>query len=351
MFNDREQHTPMSFVFLASLLLAAPQAVDNSWPAPPPNEDLNANMTYAEYSQQMDPSSHTYVPIPNSVSKRDWNGPVDTTTANNFALMMQLAVSSYCPSTTNSKTWNCGVRCQGSLSGTVIVGSHENYASGAAGFVGYNPDQKMIVVSVRGTANIQSCIQDIQLWKTPADFGGFPNNQAPSSAQIHQGFKNTYIDLQPTLQSGLETLAAQYPDYHIIFSGHSLGGAVVNLAALDFYQNNPQYADRISIYTFGEPRIGNLDFANYIDSLPYAQRIFRVAKSGDIVPHLPPESFFNFAHHIDNFEITRFGTTTNFCVTTGPAGESSSCSSDTTLLNLVDHITGYYGWWTYPWFC
>ncbi|KAJ3256423.1 hypothetical protein HK103_005552 [Boothiomyces macroporosus] len=341
----------MSILFLTALALASPQIVDNSWPSPPANENLNANMTYEEYSKQMQPSNHFYVHHTNSLAKRDWAGQVDPATAGNFALMMQLAVSSYCPSTTNSKSWNCGVRCGGSLSNTVIVGSHENYASGAAGFVGYNTDQKIIVVAVRGTANIQSCIQDIEFWKTPTDFGGFPNTKAPASAQIHQGFKNSYMDLQPTLQSGLETLAAKYSDYHIVFAGHSLGGAVVNLAALDFYQNNPQYGDRISIYTFGEPRVGNIDFANYIDSLPYSQKIFRVAKSGDIVPHLPPQTFFNFAHHVDNYEIKRFGTTTNYCTTTGPAGESNSCGSDLILLNLLDHITGYYGWWTYPWFC
>ncbi|KAJ3271202.1 hypothetical protein HDV01_006991 [Terramyces sp. JEL0728] len=340
----------MSILLLATLA-AATQAVDKGWPSPPANENLDANMTYAEYSQQMAPSSHFYVHHTNSLTKRDWNGQVDSGTAANFGLMMQLAVSSYCPSTTNSKTWNCGVRCEGSLSGTVIVGSHENYGTGAAGFVGYNTKQKMIVVAVRGTANIQSCIQDIIFWKTPADFGGFPNSKAPSSAQIHQGFKTTYLDLQPTLQSGLETLAAKYPNYNIVFAGHSLGGAVVNLAAMDFYQNNPQYGDRISIYTFGEPRAGNVDFADYIDSLPYADRIFRIAKSGDIVPHLPPQDFFNFAHHVDNYEIKRFGTSTNYCTTTGPAGESNNCGSDLILLNLVDHITGYYGWWTYPWFC
>ncbi|KAJ3324470.1 hypothetical protein HDV06_006881 [Boothiomyces sp. JEL0866] len=340
----------MSLFVLAALAIALPQAVDNGWPSPPPNENLNPNMTYSQYSEQMTPSSQIYVPRPNN-AKRDWAGEVDSQLSGNFALMMQFAVASYCPSTTSSKSWNCGVRCEGSAAGTVIVGSYSNSATGAAGFVGYNPNQNMIIVSVRGTADVQSCIQDIALWKTPADFGGLANNKAPSSAQIHAGFKNTYIGLQPTLQSGLVSLAAQYPTFDIVFTGHSLGGAVVNLAAMDFYQNNPQYGSRIAIYTFGEPRVGNADFANYINSLPYSKKIFRVAKSGDIIPHLPPESFFNFAHHIDNYEIKRFGTTTNYCVTTGPAGESDSCNSDTIAINLLDHITGYYGWYTYPWFC
>ncbi|KAJ3324468.1 hypothetical protein HDV06_006879 [Boothiomyces sp. JEL0866] len=332
----------MSLLFLIAASLAAP-AVDTTWASPPANENLSAPISYEEYSQQMAPSSHIFTPQDSNVAKRDWAGQVDSTTAANFALMMQYATAAYCPSTTNTKTWNCGVRCGGSTANTVITASHENYLTGAAGYVGYNDDHQSIIVAVRGTANIQSAVQDIQLWQTPADMGGFTNSKAPSSALIHQGFKNTYLDLQPTIQSALSALVARYPSYNILFSGHSLGGAVVSLAAMDTYNN--------LVYTFGEPRVGNLDFANYIDSLPFASRIFRVAKSGDLVPHIPPENFFGFTHHVDNYEITRFGTATNYCVTTGPGGESNSCGSDLVLLNVVDHITGYYGWYTYPWVC
>ncbi|KAJ3276200.1 hypothetical protein HDV01_005648 [Terramyces sp. JEL0728] len=341
----------MALYLLIAAAFAAP-AVDTTWPSPPANENLSAPMSYQEYAQQITPSDHTFVHPNANLDKRDWAGQVDSTTASNFALMMQYATAAYCPSTTNTKTWKCGVRCGGSTSNTVITASHENYATGAAGYVGYNNDQQAIIVAVRGTSNVQSAVQDIELWQTAVNMGGFANSNAPSTATIHQGFKNTYMDLQPTIQSAVAALVHKYPSYNILFSGHSLGGAVVSLAAMDTYNNlGDAVADKISVFTFGEPRVGNLDFAKYIDSLPFSSRIFRVAKSGDLVPHIPPKNFFGFTHHVDNYEISRFSTTTNYCVTSGPGGESDTCGSDITLLNVVDHITGYYGWWTYPWVC
>jgi hypothetical protein len=50
-------------------------------------------------------------------------------------------------------------------------------------------------------------------------------------------------------------------------SGHSLGGALAALAAV--YINHEvqgnQHAVNLSLFTIGEPRVGDRDFADYID--------------------------------------------------------------------------------------
>lgn len=84
-------------------------------------------------------------------------------------LFMQYSVAAYCPSTIRDETWSCGWRCNGATSGTVIVHSHTDFGTQAAGYVGYNIKQKRILVMFRGTSSIQSAIQDILLWKTEAD--------------------------------------------------------------------------------------------------------------------------------------------------------------------------------------
>lgn len=54
---------------------------------------------------------------------------------------------------------------------------------------------------------------------------------------------------------------ALYPSAKIIVSGHSLGGALAVLCALDLHRTYNK-VDRLT--TIGQPRIGNSEFANYL---------------------------------------------------------------------------------------
>jgi predicted lipase len=76
------------------------------------------------------------------------------------------------------------------------------------------------------------------------------------------------------------------PTYQIVFTGLSLGGSLAALAAVDF-NDVAGLSDRISLYTYGQPRVGNKAFVEYVNSLPFASRIVRVVRNGDPVPRLP----------------------------------------------------------------
>lgn len=56
---------------------------------------------------------------------------------------------------------------------------------------------------------------------------------------------------------------AKYPDYEIVLVGHSLGGAVAALAGLEMKLRG--WSPRVT--TFGEPRVGNLALAQFIDEV------------------------------------------------------------------------------------
>lgn len=86
----------------------------------------------------------------------------------------------------------------------------------------------------------------------------------------------------------------KYSDYKLKIVGHSLGGALAVLQALDFVQNEGYNSSVLTIYSYGEPRIGNSAFATYVDSLDL--NIYRSVNQNDIVPHLPPESW-GYQHH------------------------------------------------------
>ena len=267
----------------------------------------------------------------------------------NFKLMMQYSVASYCPSTTHKKTWTCGVRCEGSTTGTVLAVSAHDSKLGTGGFVGVNTNLNAIIVSFKGTDNLQSAIQDAKFWQTTAQLNDLIESM-PGEAKVHFGFKESYVSLRDPIQSALDQVISKYPTSQIYFTGHSLGGAMTQLAAVDFVDRHSDAASRVSVYTFGQPRVGNLDFANYVDTMSYTSRIFRVAKEGDIVPHVPP-TFLGYYHHLSQFEVLKKNKGLFECQPDGPAGESKQCQLSLNQLDLLQHITGYFDWWTYPWFC
>jgi hypothetical protein len=82
-------------------------------------------------------------------------------------------------------------------------------------------------------------------------------------------------------------------------TGHSLGGAMALLAAArlfrgDFADWHPEQLVR-GVYTFGQPMVGNPKFADFVNST-FKEKIFRHVYNKDVVPHLPPDSGFEYCH-------------------------------------------------------
>lgn len=97
----------------------------------------------------------------------------------------------------------------------------------------------------------------------------------------------------------MEDLVKLYPGYQLTLVGHSLGGAVAALAALDFQARGwePQ------VTTFGEPRIGNAHLAEYLDkAFPaniktnQSHMYRRVTHIDDPVPLLPLQEWGYVMH-------------------------------------------------------
>uniref|UniRef100_A0A914CQC0 Fungal lipase-like domain-containing protein n=1 Tax=Acrobeloides nanus TaxID=290746 RepID=A0A914CQC0_9BILA len=83
-------------------------------------------------------------------------------------------------------------------------------------------------------------------------------------------------------------------------TGHSLGAAMASVCA--GYISALQYfsPDKIKLVTYGQPRVGDLAYATYIDqTIPYA---YRVVHAFDMVPHVPLYgdnigAIQNYTHH------------------------------------------------------
>lgn len=75
----------------------------------------------------------------------------------------------------------------------------------------------------------------------------------------------------------------------LLVTGHSLGGAIAQLAALDLASQGYN----VTLVTFGSPRVGDVQFADML--VKTVPRVYRVTHSRDPIVHVP-YVFMGFLH-------------------------------------------------------
>ncbi len=123
-------------------------------------------------------------------------------------------------------------------------------------------------------------------WVTDLKFVLAPYPYAPGNdpnIQVHYGFTEAYTSVRDAVLKAAREVKLS----HIITVGHSLGGALATLAALDIRQNVPGKA--VSCYTFGSPKVGNPAFAAAYDK--EVPNTFRFVNDKDMIPTIPPVGY------------------------------------------------------------
>lgn len=91
--------------------------------------------------------------------------------------------------------------------------------------------------------------------------------------------------------AAVKTALAANPGFTLVVTGHSLGGAIADIAAAEF--RNAGLSDTVDLYTYGAPRISGIDLVNYLQNQA-AQgqgQNYRVVHKHDPVPRLPSTRF------------------------------------------------------------
>ena len=112
---------------------------------------------------------------------------------------------------------------------------------------------------------------------------------------VHLGFNNLYYPIRQNVMNILDGIYfGQRPLY---ITGHSLGGALATLAALDYASNNAPYPVA-EVYTFGSPRVASyITLVQYYDSPGRpGTYTYRVARPNDIITKIPPPGLY---YHVD----------------------------------------------------
>lgn len=158
--------------------------------------------------------------------------------------------------------------------------------NGTQGFVAGN--EASIIVAFRGTEikKIRDVVADARVIPTTGSIG-----------TVHRGFNDALHQVWGSHASkDMRQTIKKFQDNKqtIWICGHSLGGALAALAAAEYIINDKGTVN--GLYTIGQPRIGNAEFAaRFEKALP--NNYYRFVNNNDIVPRVPLSlPAFKYAH-------------------------------------------------------
>ena len=164
--------------------------------------------------------------------------------------------------------------------GFCMTARFENKGTDTQGVFGTAFD-KSFVVAFRGSeeTGIADWITDLKFVQQVFPYDTSKNKEV----KVHYGFIEAYKSVREAVLNEVK----KTPLKRIICTGHSLGGALATLCALDVKYNLPD--KEIACYTFGSPKVGNAAFvASYQKRVP---NTFRFVNGIDRVPTLPPGDY------------------------------------------------------------
>ena len=146
------------------------------------------------------------------------------------------------------------------------------------------------MLSFRGSRSIRN-------WITNLVFPTIPTSICPTCV-ASKGFWSSWLEAQTNVLAAISAAKAQYPDFKVVATGHSLGGALASLAAAVLRSQGTT----VDLYTYGAPKIGLESISQYLTNTNMGAT-FRVTHKNDPVPKLPP-ALLGFRHIGPEYYVT-----------------------------------------------
>lgn len=163
-------------------------------------------------------------------------------------------------------------------------------------FITVDHATRSIIVTVRGTTRLQDCITGITCTNTPlvlrAENGGIIHGV------VHEGFYHSAGYLNSSILPKVVDTMKEFPEYDIITTGHSMGGACAALMTL-LWTQLPEFNGKhhqLRSISFGSPGVVSFNLAN---SSFVKSKVHAYVLENDIVPRLSLASFEEFFRYCD----------------------------------------------------
>jgi hypothetical protein len=131
-------------------------------------------------------------------------------------------------------------------------------------------DDDTLYIAFRGSVSITDWLVDLNLCPTTlnANFIGLASGWNCGGLMMHTGFQVAYLAIRDKLHTAIAKVSGAHSK--VIVTGHSLGGAMAHLCAIDLIVNGVPGAGRtpaVGLVTFGQPELGNGQWAKFVDKV------------------------------------------------------------------------------------
>ncbi|MDX2050429.1 MAG: hypothetical protein SFT93_04595 [Rickettsiaceae bacterium] len=110
---------------------------------------------------------------------------------------------------------------------------------------------------------------------------------------IHAGFRSEFLASKISLYNALKNVDLEK---NMIITGHSLGGALSQIASLDAVTNAKEFKFKIdSVNTFGGPRVFSPYAAKIYRQVGLAAKTYRMCIDFDLIAKIPPFGYYEHA--------------------------------------------------------
>jgi hypothetical protein len=167
---------------------------------------------------------------------------------------------------------------------------------------------RALVIAFRGTKNSSDVITDISAKKSSIkakDFG-ISSPDKKTSISIHSGVlsavKSAFPEIESQIKAINKTNLSSFPpeiqqqlknNTNLVITGHSLGGAMAQVAGYVLAQRADLSPNKPQVFSFNAPRVGGQSFVKDLEIK--GVKLFRVHQKGDQVSKMPPKKL-DFEH-------------------------------------------------------
>lgn len=155
------------------------------------------------------------------------------------------------------------------------------------GYIFWNQSSGNCVFSYSGTESKSAWQSDFRYHQVPpTELNGYEKGML-----VHQGFYDVYLAIRDQLWCWFNENSKWIKNLFI--TGHSLGASITSLCAFDFSGVLKENKNPI-VYTFGSPRVGNIQFAKEFDKkMPHS---INVINTEDLIPALVLAQLFGYTY-------------------------------------------------------
>lgn len=226
---------------------------------------------------------------------------------------------------TSLKEWTCGY-CK-KVSNTTLISIFKDEKTEARGYIAIDNDDKAIILSFRGTTVWKNWLEDFAFMQIVDE-----DIDNPLSA-VHFGF---YYSMEAILKYYIDELKfllknEAYKDYKLRFVGHSFGGSIATLSAIRLQNRLDLNWNKIELFTYGQPRTGNSQFAQWLNNKPIT--LARSVNYADPIARLPQMSIFDYKH-IGNEVFISKESSVSIKICSNELLEDPTCASGVSFLNF-----------------